>query len=393
LALKALLPSLEPLEIHSGMIFGSRRDGGAFAEELRASGIRETLEALLRPALARTPCMVAFSGGQDSSAVLAVATDVARRAGLEDPIPLTFRYPDHPRTWETEWQELVVRHLALEEWKIVEFRAEFDVLGSMARETLRRHGLFWPPNAHTRIPMLDAARGGSLLSGNGGDEVFGAVVRPKKMTRVQMFRSMPPRRASMTILVNALPPRWRTLVQYKHGLRFPWLRPGPRREVRRRFVDNAIRLRREGNYLESLGRSRYLELQQAIREALTEDTDVNLVEPFFEPKFLTALSAVTPPAGFPSRNAAMEHFFGDLVPHKLLRRTSKAVFTESFWGTDSRGFAKRWDGGGLDPSLIYPDLLRSQWLRPLPDLRSATAMQAAWLASGEIAVNSNDFHT
>ncbi|HKY59870.1 MAG TPA: asparagine synthase-related protein, partial [Gemmatimonadota bacterium] len=357
------------------------------------AGVRETLEALMLPALARTPCMVAFSGGQDSSAVLAVATDVARRAGLEDPIPLTFRYPDHPRTWESEWQELVVRHLELDEWKIVEFRAEFDVLGSMARDTLRRHGLFWPPNAHTRIPMLEAARGGTLLSGNGGDEVFSAIVKPKKLTRMQMLRSMPPRRACMTILVNALPLRWKTLMQHKHGLRFPWLRPGPRREVRRRFVENAVRLRREENYLQSLDRSRYLELQRAIREALTGDTDVTLVEPFFEPRFLAALSAATPPAGFLSRNAAMEHFFGDLVPQKLLQRTSKAVFTESFWGGDSRGFAQRWDGGGLDASLVYPDVLRDQWLRPKPDLRSATAMQAAWLSSGEAAGNSNDFHT
>ena len=374
------------------MIFGPRRGREAFSKEPRVAGIRETLETLLRPALARTPCMVAFSGGQDSSAVLAVATDVARRAGLEDPIPLTFRYPDHPRTWETEWQELVVRHLDLKEWKIVEFRAEFDVLGSMARETLRRHGLFWPPNAHTRIPMLEAARGGALLSGNGGDEVFSAIVRPKKLTRMQMFRSMSPRRACMTILVNSLPLRWKTLVQYKHGLRFPWLRPGPRREVRRRFVDNAIRLRREEDYLETLGRSRYLELQRAIRDALTEDAGVALVEPFFEPQFLEALSAVTPPTGFLSRNAAMKHFFGDIVPQKLLRRTSKAVFTESFWGADSRGFAERWDGRGLDTTLIDPDLLRSHWLRPRPDLRSATAMQAAWLASGETQ-DSNDFHT
>lgn len=374
------------------MIFGPRRGREVFSKEPRAAGIRETLETLLRPALARTPCMVAFSGGQDSSAVLAVATDVARRAGLEDPIPLTFRYPDHPRTWETEWQELVVRHLDLREWKIVEFRAEFDVLGSMARETLRRHGLFWPPNAHTRIPMLEAARGGALLSGNGGDEVFSAIVRPKKMTRVQMFRSMSPRRACMTILVNSLPLRWKTLVQYKHGLRFPWLRPGPRREVRRRFVDNAIRLRREEDYLETLGRSRYLELQRAVRDALTEDAGVALVEPFFEPRFLEALSAVTPPTGFLSRNAAMKHFFGDIVPQKLLRRTSKAVFTESFWGADSRGFAERWDGRGLDTTLIDPELLRSHWLRPRPDLRSATAMQAAWLASGETQ-DSNDFHT
>jgi asparagine synthase (glutamine-hydrolysing) len=327
--------------------------------------------------------MVAFSGGRDSSAILAVATHVARREGLSDPIPLTFRYPQYPRTQETEWQEIVVRHLALEDWKIVDFIAEFDVLGSMARATLRRHGLFWPPNAHTRIPMLEAARGGSLLGGNGGDEVFASVVKPKKMTRTQIFRSMSLPKATMTVLVTSLPLRWKIRAQYRHGLRFSWLRPAARREVRRRFIENAVRHRREGRYLETLGNSRYLELQLGVRAALTRDADVFLVEPFFDRRFLLALAAETPASGFPSRNAAMEHFFGDVVPRELSKRTSKAVFTESFWGPDSRGFARRWDGRGLDSSLIDPSRLRSQWLRPKPDLRSATAMQAAWLASGE----------
>jgi asparagine synthase (glutamine-hydrolysing) len=378
------LPALEPLEIHSGMILGRRRAPRRAARHSDGAPgtVRRVLEELMRPALAATPCMVAFSGGRDSSAILALATGVARREGLADPIPLTFRYLDHPRTWETEWQELVVRHLGLGEWQRVEVRAELDVLGPLARATLRRHGLFWPPNAHARIPMLEAASGGSLLGGTGGDEVFRAIVVPKKKTRMQIVRSMPPQRALMVGLVHALPARWQILAQYRHGLRFPWLRPAARREVRRRFVDSVVE-RRKRHYLEAVGEDRYLELQEGFADAVTHAADVVLLEPFFEPRFLRALLAGTPASGFPSRTAAMEHFFGDLLPGELVRRTSKAVFTESLWGPDSRDFAARWNGSGLDPALVDPEALRRHWRRPRPDMRSATALQAAWLASGE----------
>ena len=51
------------------------------------------LEAAIMPALLRSPCLVSFSGGRDSSAVLAVAARLARGAGLADPIPITIRVP------------------------------------------------------------------------------------------------------------------------------------------------------------------------------------------------------------------------------------------------------------------------------------------------------------
>jgi asparagine synthase (glutamine-hydrolysing) len=335
------------------------------------------------PALSRPPCKVAFSGGRDSSAILAIATYVARRHGLHDPIPLTFRYEEYPRTWEDEWQELMVRHLDIRDWEIVAIRAEFDVLGPTARDTLHRHGLFWPPNSYTMMPMFQAARGGSLLTGRGGDEVFHSLVKVKKMTPIQIVRSLPPHRALMVGLVNyALPLRWKILAQYHRGLRFPWLRPAARREVRRRFVENSAQFQTGNRHpLERLDDSRYLELSRGTTSALAYDTNVELVEPFVDRRFFRAIMSETPEEGFPSRNAALQFYLGDLLPAAVAQRTSKAVHTESFWGPDSRDFAKGWDGTGLDPSLIDPDVLRSHWLRPRPDMRSAIPIQAAWLAS------------
>jgi hypothetical protein len=56
----------------------------------------EALEQRLMPALCRPPCLVASSGGRDSSAVLAVTASVARREGLSLPIPTTIPLRPEP---------------------------------------------------------------------------------------------------------------------------------------------------------------------------------------------------------------------------------------------------------------------------------------------------------
>ena len=67
------------------------------------------LERAVLPALLRPPCVVSFSGGRDSSLVLAAAVAVARSEGLAAPIPITVRFPASAESDEQEWQERVVR--------------------------------------------------------------------------------------------------------------------------------------------------------------------------------------------------------------------------------------------------------------------------------------------
>lgn len=380
---QAGFPPLEPLEVHSGMIFGRRRTPTPPTEvSPDASGVREVLEKLLIPALSRTPCLVAFSGGRDSSAILAMATLVARRHGLEDPVPITFRYAQHPRTWEREWQEQMVRHLGLGEWEVISVRSEFDALGPLACEALRRHGLYWPANAHSMVPLLQAAADGALVTGNGGDEAFASLVQVREMSVSQTFRALPLRRALVAVPVSYLPAPVRIRLQFHGGLRLRWLRAAARREVMRRFIANSIqRNRDQRHYLERLNDSRYLELSRGILTALARDAGVRLCQPFLDLRFFKAVLAVVPRDGFPSRSAGLEAFFGDLLPRGVAQRTTKARFTEVFWGRDGQDFAKRWDGTGLDHSLIDPDKLRREWSKPRPDARSKTPLQAAWLAS------------
>src|SRR5579884_3063930 len=85
-------PRPRELEVLCSQMLG--RDEGAEALPRPApGGLYAALESVLVAALSRPPCAVSFSGGRDSSAVLALATDAARRHGLELPVPVTMRFP------------------------------------------------------------------------------------------------------------------------------------------------------------------------------------------------------------------------------------------------------------------------------------------------------------
>ncbi len=85
------MTTLTQLEIASGLVLGTTPPTPLPSA---AVGARQALELAVRPALERAPCLVSFSGGRDSSAVLAVATRVARRHGLPPPVPATNRFRD-----------------------------------------------------------------------------------------------------------------------------------------------------------------------------------------------------------------------------------------------------------------------------------------------------------
>ena len=95
------------------------------------------LEDLVVRALRRPPCFVHFSGGRDSSALLAVAAKAARSHGLDLPIPLTVRFPNIDEAQEDRWQELVIRHLELTEWLKMDVEDTADLLAPPAVEVLR----------------------------------------------------------------------------------------------------------------------------------------------------------------------------------------------------------------------------------------------------------------
>lgn len=377
------LPALDPLEVHSGMVMGARRSPSPSAAGAASSPgpPREVLEALLLPALSEPPCHVAFSGGRDSSVVLAAATEIARRHGLPDPVPLTWTFED-PESGEVKWQERTMGHLGLQEWRRVEITGELDALGELPTSAMRRHGLYWPVMAHSTVHFSRILGGkGSLVTGGGGDELFSAWYWRRYRARETLAYRPLPRAAKWTAYYTLpVPVRQRLKASYV-PLRLPWLRPAAEDELNARYREGLRGARTWQDDVERLIDGRYLELLRAALDTFAADEGIRLVEPFYDPRFMRAVAPHVPRTGFASRGLALEAFFSDLLPRDVLHRSTKAHFTSSLWGPRSRAFIEAWDGSGVDDAVVDPERLHAEWRRPRPDIRAATALQAAWLAA------------
>ena len=162
---------VSPLELAAGWPFGRCDLGVVPRRSGTAADAVQVLEDVITEARGDRNCFVAFSGGRDSSAVLALATRAARRHGLPDPVPVTERFPGLQDP-EDDWQELTVRHLGLKEWIRKDGDSNSDLLGPASREFLRRYGVVWPATISANLGLAAVARGGVLLTGEGGDGVW-----------------------------------------------------------------------------------------------------------------------------------------------------------------------------------------------------------------------------
>lgn len=375
---------LSPLEVASGLILGEVDDVEPLPTPEPGKSAREALEDVVLAGLLRPPCVVSFSGGRDSSAVLAVAMHVARRHGTEEPIPVSLRFPEVKSTDESEWQEKVVRHLGVAHWERILLTDEADSLGPYAVGVLRRHGLLWPHNTHFHVPVCEHARGGSVLTGVGGDELL----LPSAWVRLNhvLVRSARPEPRDLARLVLAYGPRLGRRMRFRRqagGLDMPWLRPEASEALRRCWTeasaDEAVAwddwVRRSWWHY----RSRVVGRASLAR--VTGDVGAVAIHPLQDGRFLATIAAERGRAGFRNRTTAMRELFGDVLPPEALSRWSKAFFDDVFWGPYSREFARHWDGRGLDEDVVDVEALRRMWTGDAEvDGRSLLLLQAAWLA-------------
>ena len=372
-----------PLEIAWGYLPGRTEPPPRLAE--RSGGPREALEEVIGEALRRPPCGVAFSGGRDSSAVLAIATLVARRDGLPVPVPITRVFPDAPAAEESRWQEEVVAHLGLEEWQRVSIHDELDVIGPLAARHLVEHGVVWPPMIHADIPLVESLRGGTLLDGEGGDEVLGvAAHRIAPLTR--LVRSpRPVRRHRVGAAARALAPARVRATQLRRrlsGQQLDWLTT----EAREALLDAlaADQASQPLSFRESVHMvpaRRTQTLMARNRGILAGRHGVELSSPLLHPRVVQAIGDDGGVLGRGDRTAVLRAFVADLLPDAVLSRVGKATFGEAYMGRQTREFATRWTGDGIDPRLVRPEAVRDAWLSEERNALTAALVQSAWLAA------------
>lgn len=316
--------------------------------------------------------------------MLAVAQALARREGLPEPIPATKLHPGTPGTDESQWQQLVVDHLRLRDWVRQPVGADLDLVGPVAAVHLLRHGVLWPPFAHSNSPIVDAARGGSVVTGEGGDEVFGH----RRASALRQAFSGPRtrgRRSALLLARSIGPPPVRRWIQgRRRRTEFDrqWLRPS----MRRQFLETLL-MDDLGEPLDWIsGTRRLLRRRGWVHGArtmalLAEPADVVVVHPLLDGGFLESLAGPAGYLGFASRTEAMRRLFGDLLPDAILDRESKAFFNGVTFNAHTRGFVDEWDGTGVDTDLVDAEALREEWRSPCPHAGSSALLQTAWLAT------------
>ena len=368
-----------PLELASGKPFGVHPAPPLpnVGPEVTARG---ALEDAIRPWLGHSPCLTGFSGGRDSSAMLAVATTLARREGRPAPVPVTLRYQGVEDADESAWQELVIRHLGVEDWVRIDIDDELDYLGPLATRLLRRHGVLWPPYFHYEHVLLERAAGGVLLSGHDGDGVFGSY--PWAGLRGPLRRERRPRRSDLLPLARAVAPapvrRWEARL---HHLPLPWLRPDARSAVETGLaLEQASQPRRWDRWVPWLARRRSIALGLSTIDRLASDCKAQATHPFLDRRFLAALAREGGVVGWGERTEVMRGLFADVLPAEVLRRTVKSSLGGGFWRDGSRSFAADWDGGGLDDQIVDHAALREAWAATRPKIGAIALLQTAWLS-------------
>lgn len=387
-----------PLEIASGVVVGG--SDTVMTQRCPATALTAltALEQAMLPALQRPPCLVSFSGGMDSSFVLAIAARLARRAGLPAPIPVTWRFTDAPRAEESAWQERVIAALPIGDWSLLHAGDDLDLIGPVAARLLGRYGVLHPVNVHLHLPIVEMAAGGSLLTGLGGDQIFAGWRRISRLTPTAALRARVPSRVA-------------AMVRRDRRDSLAWLRPDASRQV---LLGHDREVRAEPRRLDRRIRwhagRRDLLMTRSSLDALAVDNDVRLVNPLLEPAFLSILAVRArdewargdlargawaggrwargqPARGrwvrgqpVPTRSDLLVAIAGSELPTVATAARPKARFLEVFLRTPTRDFVQSWDGTGVDPDLVDADALAELWSQwPIPG-GTAGLVQKLWLS-------------
>jgi asparagine synthase (glutamine-hydrolysing) len=144
------------------------------------------------------------------------------------------------------------------------------------------------------------------------------------------------------------------------------------------MVDEPLRWDRHVRHI-ARSRAQYFALRNFELKA-RQEADVSYETPFLDDRFLTEWARFGGMLGFPDRTTAMRRLFRDLLPDGILARETKGTYNFSVFNRHSARFVQEWDGEGVDPEMVDPIALRTEWLSPIPDASTYLLLQQAWLA-------------
>lgn len=324
----------------------------------------DALAAAVRPALTRPTCHISFSGGMDSSFVLAVAALVARTEGLPPPIPTILRFSDAPAADETARQDAVLQALArcgpAGRPLIHTIGDELDLVGPVARRMLDLVGPLVPANSFSQLLLMERAAGGVLLTGFGGDQLIGGHGR-RLRRRTRALAALP-----VAVAAALRPPA-----------DLPWLRPDAARSCQRlvtarqrwRLLPPRQRLVREAG-------SRFTSVALTGLDRLAGAIGAGIDHPLFDPVFLARLADlldVVPPL---RRAEVYRMLAGDRLPAVVTQPHPKAALTQVFQRSATRRAVAAFDPDRLPAdvrALVDVDGLRTVW-RTLGPVRSTAVL-------------------
>ncbi|WP_277209507.1 asparagine synthase-related protein [Isoptericola croceus] len=341
------------------------------------------MEKIVGEALRAGPVVVSFSGGRDSSAVLAVAAHVAARDGLPQPVPLTLLYPGLRDADESDWQRAVLEHLGLTDRLVtVSVTDQERLLGEPARRSLARHGLVWPAAAHADVVLASVTAGTQVLSGEGGDEVLGARrITPWTVARGDGGpRGRRHLRELLHTVTGAALPLGPIAGHNPSISPPPWLRGASRVAFRRHVAGQSRTPWRYDDATLTMSMRRVPHVLAHNLQVLADESGIRWHHPLQDPRFVRALAYDGGAWGFRGRTDTMRFLFADLLPDRVLARRSKASFNGSRFGAAERDFASGWDGSGVDDRLVDTAALRQHWLSPRPGGVTGLLLHQAWLA-------------
>lgn len=381
--------ALSPLDVATAMALGvvaTARPALSSPAGHPGAALRLVVADALR---AGEPVFVTFSGGRDSSTILAVAADLARREGHVLPIPVTIRSTGLAEADEGEWQDLVLAHLGLSERIFVDLDDSHGLLGSVATDLLLRHGLLWPPNVYLHRAMATACGPGVMLTGAGGDEIFHE--SPPSPTREVLLGRRRPRPRDVTRIAAALmAPKAYDRRRARFGPTLPWLTESANRSMRAGLVaEEGLPHHGWNRGAERFHQSNVVAALRTASRVIGADLDLRILHPFHDPRFVASIAEVGGFAGLGSRAAAMEMLVGDLLPPAVIHRETKASFGGVLWTEQTLARSRSNDlldaiasDVELRPLIDLSGLQRTL-SAPSPHYMASLLVQGAWLSSAD----------